>query len=136
MPREIKQIDEELFENELAGIIVDCSYHIHVELGPGLFESVYEEIMFHELTSIGLKVERQKTLPVIWKGKTTDMGFRTDLIIENKVIVELKSVEQIAQVHSKQLLTYLKLTGMKLGLLINFNSPLIKTGIARIVNGL
>ncbi len=104
----------------MAGIIVDCSCHIHVELDPGLFESVYEEIMFHELTSIGLKVERQKALPVIWKGKTMDMGFRTDLIVEDKVIVELKSVEKIAPVHSKQLLTYLKLTGMKLGLLINF----------------
>ncbi len=92
--------------------------------------------MFYELTAIGLKVERQKALPVIWKGKTMDMRFRTDLIVEEKVIVELKSVEQIAPVHSKQLLTYLKLTRLKLGLLINFNSPLIKTGITRIVNGL
>jgi len=126
----------EYYENDLASIIVDCCYHIHVKLGPGLFESVYEEILFSELTEIGLKVERQKQLPVIWKNKKLDLGFRTDLIVENLVIVELKSVEQIHPVHPKQLLTYLKLTGLKLGLLINFNSPLIKTGITRIVNGL
>ena len=127
---------DEYYENDLASIIVDCCYHIHVNLGPGLLESVYEEILFSELTSIGLKVERQKQLPVIWKDKKLDLGFRTDLIVENKVIIEIKSVVEIHPVHPKQLLTYLKLTGLKLGLLINFNSPLIKTGITRIVNGL
>ena len=127
---------DECFENYLASIIVDCCYHINVNLGPGLLESVYEEILFSELTERGLKVEKQKQLPVVWKNKKLDLGFRTDLIVENKVIVEIKSVLEIHPVHPKQLLTYLKLTGLKLGLLINFNSPLIKTGITRIVNGL
>lgn len=127
---------DEYYENDLASIIVDCCYHIHIKLGPGLLESVYEEILYSELIEIGLKVERQKELPVIWKDKKLDLGFRTDLIVENKVIVEIKSVIEIHPVHPKQLLTYLKLTGLKLGLLINFNSPLIKTGITRIVNNL
>jgi GxxExxY protein len=127
---------DEYYENDLASIIVDCCYHIHVRLGPGLLESVYEEILYSELIEIGLKVERQKQLPVIWKNRKLDLGFRTDLIVENKVIIEIKSVIEIHPVHPKQLLTYLKLTGLKLGLLINFNSPLIKTGITRIVNGL
>lgn len=123
-------------ENQISRIIVDVSYHIHVELGPGLLESVYEEILFSELKNEGLTVERQKPLPVVWRGKQLDLNFRTDLIVENKVIVEVKSVQEIHPVHPKQLLTYLKLSGLKLGLLINFNSPLIKTGITRIVNNL
>jgi len=123
-------------ENELATIIVDCSYHIHVYLGPGLLESVYEEVLFYELTKQGLKVDRQKSFPVVWDNIKLNLGFRTDLIVENKVIIEIKSVEEIHPVHPKQLLTYLKLTKLKLGLLINFNSPLIKTGITRIVNNL
>lgn len=128
--------DPDYYENDLASLIVDASYHIHVNLGPGLLESVYEEVLCYELTNTGLVVQRQKTLPVIWKGKTMELGFRTDLIVENKVIIEIKSVQELHPVHSKQLLTYLKLTNMKLGLLINFNSPLIKTGITRVVNGL
>lgn len=123
-------------ENEISKIIVDKSYQIHVGLGPGLLESVYEEILYFELIREGLNVERQKPLPVIWKDLKMKVGFRTDLIIENKVIVELKSVEILAPVHPKQLLTYLKLTGLKLGLLINFNEPMIKNGITRIVNKL
>ncbi len=130
------EVKEELFENYLASKIVNSCYHIHVSLGPGLLESVYEEILYSELTENGFVVERQKKLPVVWKGKTLDLGFRTDLIVENKVIIEIKSVQEIHPVHPKQLLTYLKLSGLKLGLLINFNSPLIKTGITRIVNGL
>ena len=102
----------------------------------GLLESVYEEILFFELSKRGLKVERQKQLPVVWKNQTLNAGFRTDLVVENLIIIEIKSVQEIHPVHPKQLLTYLKLTGLKLGLLINFNSPLIKTGITRIVNGL
>lgn len=105
-------------------------------MGPGLLESVYEEVLFYELTRIGLHVEKQKTLPVVWKDVKLDLGYRTDLIVENKVIVEIKSVEEIHPVHPKQVLTYLRLTNLKLGLLINFNSPLIKTGITRIVNNL
>ena len=128
--------NKNLTENKIASIIVDCCYHIHVELGPGLLESVYEEVLFHELVSKGLMVEKQKPLPVIWKNLKLNLGFRTDLIVNNKVIVEIKSVEAIHPVHPKQVLTYLRLTGMKLGLLINFNSPLIKSGITRVVNNL
>jgi GxxExxY protein len=126
----------DLYENDLASIIVDCCYHIHVNLGPGLLESVYEEVLYYELKRIGLNIERQKALPVVWKDVKMDLGYRTDLIVENKVIIEIKSVEDIHPVHPKQVLTYLKLTGLKLGLLINFNSPIIKTGITRIVNNL
>ncbi|OFY56630.1 MAG: GxxExxY protein [Bacteroidetes bacterium GWF2_49_14] len=123
-------------ENELSAIIVNTAFHMHLKLGPGLLEAVYEEIMHHELLKRGLKVSRQKGLPVIWEGLKMDLGFRADLIIEDKVILEIKSVETIAAVHQKQLLTYLKITGMKLGLLINFNEALIKDGITRIVNNL
>ncbi len=123
-------------ENELSKIIINTCYNIHVQLGPGLLESVYEEILYHELLEQGLKVERQKAIPVIWKDRKMEIGFRADLIVENKVIIELKSVEIIAPVHPKQLLTYLRITGLKLGLLINFNEKLIKDGIKRIVNNL
>jgi len=123
-------------ENEISKIIVNTCYDIHVELGPGLFESVYEEILYFELTNRGLKVERQKAIPVIWKNLKMELGFRADLIVEDKVVIELKSVEALAPVHKKQLLTYLKLTKLKLGLLINFNENLIKNGITRIVNNL
>jgi GxxExxY protein len=123
-------------ENEIATIIVNTAYNIHVKLGPGLLESVYEEIMFYELQKQGLKIERQKAIPVFWDEIKMDIGFRADLIVENKIIIELKSVEKIASVHPKQLLTYLKVTNKKLGLLINFNEKLIKNGITRIVNNL
>ena len=123
-------------ENELSKIIINACFEIHVELGPGLLESVYEEILYHELLELGLNVERQKAIPVMWKDQKMNIGFRADLIVENKVIIELKSVELLAPVHPKQVLTYLKVTGLKLGLLINFNEKLLKTGIVRIVNGL
>jgi GxxExxY protein len=123
-------------ENEIATIIVNTAYEIHTKLGPGLLESVYEEILFYELVKQGLSVERQKAIPVFWDGLKMDIGFRADLIVENKVIVELKSVETVSPVHPKQLLTYLRITGLKLGLLINFNEKLIKNGITRIVNNL
>jgi len=123
-------------ENEIASIIVNTAYEIHVKLGPGLLESVYEEILSYELEKQGLNVKKQMAIPVIWDDLKMELGFRADLIIENKVIVELKSVEAIAPVHPKQLLTYLKITGLKLGLLINFNEKLIKDGITRIVNKL
>lgn len=123
-------------ENEIAKIVVNTCYNIHVELGPGLLESVYEEILYFELTSKGLKVERQKAIPMFWKDLKMDIGFRADLVVEDKVIIELKSVENLAPVHPKQLLTYLKITGLKLGLLINFNEKFIKDGISRIVNKL
>jgi len=123
-------------ENGLSKIIVDVAYNIHVKLGPGLFESVYEEIMSYELSKRGLLVERQKEIPVFWGDIRMDLAFRADLIVENKVIIELKSIEELKAVHHKQLLTYLKLTDLKLGLLINFNSTLIKNGVVRIVNNL
>lgn len=123
-------------ENELSKIIVNLAFQIHNKLGPGLLESVYEEIMFLELRKLEIKVERQKAIPVIWNNTKLEIGFRADLIVENKVIVELKSVEELAPVHYKQLLTYLKLANLKLGLLINFNENLIKDGIRRVVNDL
>lgn len=123
-------------ENELSAIIVDTCFQIHVELGPGLLESVYEEILSYELRGKGLFVTRQQEIPVVWHENQLPLGFRADLIVENKVLIEIKSIETIAPVHQKQVLTYLKLTGLKLGLLINFNEALIKNGITRIVNKL
>ncbi|HSR38834.1 MAG TPA: GxxExxY protein [Phnomibacter sp.] len=123
-------------ENELSRVIVDTAFHIHTSLGPGLLESVYEEILWHELNALGFNVSRQQGIPVFWNQMKMDLGFRADLIVENKVIIEIKSVEHIAPVHPKQLLTYLRLTNLKLGLLINFNEALIKDGITRVVNNL
>lgn len=123
-------------ENELAKAIVNACYNIHVKLGPGLLESVYEEILFYELKALGFNVERQKAIPVYWNETKLKIGFRADLVVEGKVIIELKSIEKIAPVHPKQLLTYLKITGIKLGLLINFNNALLKNGVTRIVNNL
>jgi len=123
-------------ENQLSKIIVDRCLKIHKTLGPGLLESVYEEILYYELTKSHLKCDRQVGISVIYEDIRMDLGFMADMIVENKVIIELKSVENIMPVHKKQLLTYLKLTGMKLGLLINFNIELIKNGITRIVNNL
>lgn len=123
-------------ENELAKIIVNKIYEIHSTIGPGLLESVYEIILYNELQSLGLQVERQKPISIIYKDYRFDEGFRADLVVENKIILELKSVEEIAPVHFKQLLTYLKLTDIKLGLLVNFNTALIKDGIKRVVNKL
>ncbi len=125
-----------MHENEITGIAVSVAYDIHSKLGPGLFESVYETIMEHELIhKHGLHVIRQFPIPVIWDNTKMELGFRADIVIENKVIVELKSIEVLAPVHHKQMLTYLKLSGIKVGLLINFNEELIKTGIKRIING-
>ena len=123
-------------ENEIAKIIVDASFHIHKKLGPGLLESVYEIVLAHELKSRGLNVERQISVPVVYDNIKLDEGFRADLIVENKVIVELKSVENVVPVYKKQLLTYLRMADKRLGLLINFGSELIRDGISRVVNGL
>jgi len=124
-------------ENEIAKIIVDVIYKIHHAMGPGLFESVYETIVEHELTKThGLQVKRQFAIPVIWNEIKLDIGFRADLIVANKVLIELKSIEKIAPVHFKQVVTYLRLTNLKLGLLVNFQEELIKNGIKRVVNGL
>jgi GxxExxY protein len=123
-------------ENELSKIVVDICYKIHTKLGPGLLESVYEAILYYELNKLGLKVQKQKPLPVYWEEIVLEVGFRVDLIVEDKVILEIKSVAEIANVHPKQVLTYLKITNMKLGLLINFNESYIKDGIKRVVNNL
>ncbi len=123
-------------ENEVAKQIVDVAFKVHTTFGPGLLESVYETIMAYELGKRGLKVNRQQAIPVVYEEVKMDLGFRADLIVESKVVVEIKSVEAIAPVHKKQLLTYLRLTDKRLGLLINFNVELIKNGISRVVNGL
>ena len=123
-------------ENEIATQIVDAAFKIHTTLGPGLFESVYETVLAQELTNRGLTVVRQQPIPVVWEKVHLEAGFRADLIVEGKVIIEIKSVESIAPVHRKQLLTYLRLAGMRLGLLINFDTELIKDGITRVANNL
>ena len=124
-------------ENEIAKTVLDAAFMIHRNLGPGLLESVYEAILCGELVQhYGLKVVRQKRIPLQWGDLKLNIAFRADLVIEEKVIVELKSVEEVHPVVAKQLLTYLKLTDCRLGLLINFNSVLLKDGIKRIVNNL
>ena len=123
-------------ENQVATQIVDACYKIHTTLGPGLLESAYEVVLFHELRKRGLKVERQVQVPILYDGVRIEEGFRADLIVEDTVIVELKSVEELARVHSKQLLTYLRLADKRLGLLVNFGAELIKDGIKRVANGL
>lgn len=124
-------------ENELSKIILGSCIKIHKTLGPGLLESVYESILFYELTEVEkLHVSRQEGIPVVYEDVKIDLGFRADLIVENKVLIELKSVEKLHDVHKKQTLTYLKLTDLKLGLLVNFNEALLKNGIVRIVNNL
>lgn len=132
----VKIIFEKMSENELSKIILNKSFEIHKGLGPGLLESVYEDILSYELRQLGLMVSRQQSLPVLWKGVKMEQGFRADLIVENKVLIEIKSVENMLPVFHKQVLTYLKITEIKLGLLINFNEPLLRYGIKRIVNGL
>ncbi len=123
-------------ENEIATSVVNASLEVHRELGPGLLESVYESCLAFELKKRGLDVLQQHPLPVIYKEVQLDLGFRLDLWLDRKVIVELKAVEALNDIHMAQILTYLKLTNTKLGLLINFNVPLIKHGIKRVVNNL
>ena len=123
-------------ENEISKIIVDCAYKIHKTVGPGLLESVYEKLMIYELSKYNFQIKHLTGIPIKYDGKTIDLGFRADIIIDKKVIIELKSVKEILPVHKKQLLSYLKLSGIKLGLLINFNVNLVKDGITRIVNKL
>jgi GxxExxY protein len=125
-----------MHENEIAKLIVNAAYKIHTSLGPGLLESVYEAVMVYELKKLRLVAARQVSIPVIYEEIEFDEGFRADLVVADKVIVELKSIEKVAPVHKKQLLTYLRLAGKRLGLLINFGEALIKNGITRIVNRL
>ncbi len=123
-------------ENELATAIVDAAYKIHRALGPGLLESSYEAVLMNELHKLGFSVSAQVPVPIVYESVRLDTGFRTDLIVDDLVIIEIKSLEKIAPVHKKQLTTYLRLSGKRLGLLINFGEELIKNGIIRIVNGL
>ncbi len=122
-------------ENEIGKIIVNSAVTLHRELGPGLLKSVYEVILAHELEKCGLTVIRQVAIPIEYGGVTFTEGFRADIVVENKVIIELKSVETINKSHKKQLLTYLRLTGYKLGYLLNFGEALMRDGISRIING-
>jgi GxxExxY protein len=123
-------------ENEISYLIRGAAFKVYNNLGPGLLESVYEFALAFELRQAGLNVQCQKSIPVVYSGNYLDNGFRMDLLVESKVIVEIKSVDQLIDIHHKQLLTYLKITGMKLGLLINFNTISIDKSIIRIVNGL
>ena len=123
-------------ENEVAKQIVDAAYRIHTSLGPGLLESAYEAVLAYALEKRGLRTVRQQTVPIVYQGTRIEMGFRADPIVEDSVIVEIKSVEAVAPVHKKQLLTHLRLADKRLGLLIDFNVALIKDGITRIANGM
>ena len=123
-------------ENEIGKIIVDAAVKVHMALGPGLLETVYEIVLAHKLSKNGLHVERQVAIPIEFEGIRFDEGFRADLIVEKKVIVELKSVEKVTAAHKKQIQTYLRLTGCKLGYLLNFGKALMKHGITRAVNNL
>ena len=123
-------------ENEIGTIIVDTAIELHRHLGPGLLESVYEVVLAYELTARGLSVQRQVPISIVYKTMKFDDAFRADLLVADKVIVELKSIEQMNNAHRKQLQTYLRLTGLKLGYLLNFGSALMKDGIVRSVNGL
>jgi GxxExxY protein len=122
-------------ENQIAKEILDAAFRVHTKLGPGIFESVYEVTVSYELRKKGLIAERQKPMPIMYDGIRFDEAFRSDLVVNGKVIAELKSVEALLPVHSKQLLTQLRLSGLKLGLLINFGEAHLKNGIKRIING-
>ena len=123
-------------ENEICTIILDSAFKIHRKLGPGLFESDYKECLLYELVKSNIKVLPEKAIPLIYEDVKMDIGFRADLLVENKVVVEIKSIEGLHDVHKKQLLTYIRLADCKLGLLINFNELLLKDGIKRVVNNL
>ena len=122
-------------ESEIGRIVVDCAIRVHMGLGPGLLENVYEVLLSHQIQGTGLYVQRQVPISIEFHGIRFDEGFRADMIVERKVILELKSVESISKAHKKQVLTYLRLTGLKLGYLLNFGEWLMKDGIFRIVNG-
>jgi GxxExxY protein len=125
-----------MHENELSEIIIGAAIKVHKNLGPGLLESAYEECLYYELEKLQLKIEKQKPMPLIYEDVKLDIGYRLDIMVENKVVIEIKSVEALNDVHLAQILTYLKLSNAKLGLLINFNVSLLKNGIRRVVNKL
>ena len=123
-------------ENEISNKIIKCALDVHKALGPGLLESAYKEILFYKLTKEGLYVVQEKAVPIIYEEVKLDCGYRIDLLVENKVVIELKSVDALNDIHLAQILTYLKLGNYKLGLLINFNVVLLKSGIKRAINGI
>ena len=125
-----------MIENDISQIIIGCAIKVHTALGPGLLESAYEECLYYELVKEGLKVEKQKALPLIYEEIKLEVGYRLDLIVEDKVIIEIKACEGLNDIHLAQVLTYLKLSNVKLGLLINFNVTRVKDGIKRVVNNL
>lgn len=122
-------------ENEIGTVVVDCAVKLHISLGPGLLETVYEAVLAKQLERAGLIVYRQVSVPISFEGLEFDEGFRADLVLNGRVIVELKSIEKVHPVHKKQLLTYLKLTDLRLGYLLNFGEELMRNGITRVVNG-
>jgi GxxExxY protein len=125
-----------MHHNDITAAIIETSIDIHRRLGPGLLESVYRKILAHELQKRGFDIQMEQPIPVVWDGMRLELGFRADVIVNDRVIVETKSVETVHPVHKKQLLTYLRLTDKRVGLLINFNVELLKDGIARVVNRL
>jgi GxxExxY protein len=125
-----------MHENEISSLILKAAFEVHTQLGPGLLESAYEHTLGYELTNAGLLVRTQAPLPLVYKNIRLEAGYRLDMLVENKVVIELKSVDVVSEVHLMQLVTYLKLSGCKLGLLLNFNVPRLKEGIYRRVNGL
>lgn len=132
----MQSAQEKIVENEISQLIIGCAIKVHTALGPGLLESAYEECLYYELVKEGLKVEKQKALPLIYEEIKLEVGYRLDLIVEDKVIIEIKACEGLNDVHLAQVLTYLKLSNVKLGLLINFNVTKVKDGIKRVVNNL
>lgn len=122
-------------ENEISKIVFDAVLKVHQSLGPGLLESAYEACLFYELNKYGLDIKRQQPLPLVYETVKLEAGYHVDVIVENKLIIEIKSVEALNDVHLAQMLTYLKLSGCKLGMLINFNVSLIKNGVRRVING-
>jgi GxxExxY protein len=123
----------ELLYKDLTGKIVDCAVKVHKQLGPGLLESAYEECLYQELIDCGISSIKQVPMPLVYKGRKLELGYRLDLLVEDKVIIEVKSIECLNPVHTAQLMTYLKLSGCKIGLLINFNVAFLKEGIRRII---
>lgn len=123
-------------ENLIGEAVLGCAVKVHRALGPGLLESAYEACLAHEIRKAGLQIERQLTLPVIYDGERIDLGYRLDMLVENSVVVEIKAVEKLLDVHRAQLLSYLRLSGFRLGYVLNFNVSLMKGGIVRLVNGL
>ena len=124
-----------MHENVIGSVVVECAVALHRDLGPGLLETVYEVTLVRALERRGLSVQRQVAVPIEYEGETFAEGFRADLIVESKVLLELKSVERVTPAHKKQLLTYLRLTGLKLGYLLNFGEALMRDGITRTING-